>query len=234
MTRLWSAVPAAGIGLRMGAEVPKQYLPLAGRCVIEHTLDVLISHPRVAGVCVALNARDPYWPATAFAGHPRILTAVGGQERMNSVRSALEAIGRRGADDDWVMVHDAARPCLRSDDIDRLISQLWDDPVGGLLAVPVRDTMKLADGEKRVHQTVDRANLWHALTPQMFRIGVLRRAVDAAVEDGIVVTDEASAIEHIGLAPALVEGRSDNLKITHPADLPLAEFFLQRKPHARD
>jgi 2-C-methyl-D-erythritol 4-phosphate cytidylyltransferase len=218
----------------MGAEIPKQYLALAGRCVIEHALDVLVSHPRVAGVCVALNARDPYWESTAFAGHPRILTAVGGRERMNSVRSALDVIGPRSEEEDWVMVHDAARPCVRSDDIDRLVTRLWDDPVGGLLAVPVRDTMKAADGEKRVHQTVDRANLWHALTPQMFRIGVLRRALDAAAGSRILVTDEASAIEHIGLAPALVEGRSDNLKVTHPADLPLAEFFLRQKPQALD
>lgn len=234
MNPLWALVPAAGVGRRMGAEIPKQYLPLAGRCVIEHTLDVLLGHPRVTGVCVALQTQDPYWPTTAFAGHPRIVTAPGGRERVDSVRSALDAIASRSADDDWVMVHDAARPCLRPADVDRLIVRLRDDPVGGLLAIPVRDTMKRAGAGKRVDHTVDRTDLWHALTPQMFRIGVLRRALHAALADGIDVTDEASALEHIGLAPALVEGRSDNIKVTHPTDLPLAEFFLQRNQQGGD
>ena len=229
MSRLWAVVPAAGVGRRMGTEIPKQYLQLAGRCVIEHALDGLLGYPRVAGVCVALNAGDPYWQTTAFAGHPRVVIAAGGRERADSVRSALDAIAPQVVEDDWIMVHDAARPCLRTEDIDRLIAQLWDDPVGGLLAMPARDTMKMAAAGKRVERTVDRNNLWHALTPQMFRLGVLVRALDAALQTGITITDEASAVEHIGLTPALVEGRSDNIKVTHPADLPLAEFFLQQK-----
>lgn len=234
MRRLWAVVPAAGVGRRMGAGVPKQYLPLAGRCVIEHTLDVLLGHPGVSGVCVALQPGDPYWPKTAFAGHPRIVTAAGGRERVDSVLGALGILASRISDDDWVMVHDAARPCLHATDIDRLVTAVRDDPVGGLLAVPVRDTMKRAGAGGRVERTVDRGDLWHALTPQMFRIGVLRRALGAALADGIAVTDEAAALEHAGQAPVLVEGRSDNIKVTHPADLPLAEFFLQRQSRRGD
>jgi 2-C-methyl-D-erythritol 4-phosphate cytidylyltransferase len=140
--------------------------------------------------------------------------------------NALELLCDRATENDWVLVHDAARPCLRREDIDRLIETLADDPVGGLLAVPVRDTMKQADSAGRVHRTVARTDLWHAFTPQMFRLGLLRAALRGALDAGELVTDEAAAIERRGLAPRLVEGHGDNLKITRPEDLPLARLYL--------
>ena len=142
--------------------------------------------------------------------------------------NALEALAEQADEQDWVLVHDAARPCLRAEDIDHLISELNDHPVGGLLAVPVRDTMKRADNNGAIQQTVDRKNLWHALTPQMFRLGDLRDALTKAVSDGIEITDEASAMEHIGKQPKLVKGQWSNIKITHPEDLKLAEFYLEQ------
>ncbi|HXH01714.1 MAG TPA: 2-C-methyl-D-erythritol 4-phosphate cytidylyltransferase [Candidatus Competibacteraceae bacterium] len=226
--RHWAVVPAAGVGKRMQAARPKQYLRLAGRTVIEHTLHTLLAHPRIAGVVVAVAADDPYWPAQRLAAGKPLLTAPGGTERCHSVANALARLAGLAAADDWVLVHDAARPCLRHEDLDRLLDTLADDAVGGLLAVPVRDTLKQADAAERVTATVDRSRLWHALTPQMFRYGLLRRALDSALAAGILVTDEAAAVEALGLAPRLVEGRADNLKITRPEDLALAEFFMAK------
>ncbi len=226
MSRCWGVVPAAGVGKRMGAMVPKQYLPLAGRPVIEHTLEALLAEPRLARIVVALGADDRWWEAVRVSDPARIERAPGGAERAHSVLNALRQLSGRAAPDDWVLVHDAARPCLRPDDTARLIEQLADDLLGGLLAVPVRDTMKRADGAGRVEASVDRSTLWHALTPQMFRFGVLEAAIERALAAGVTVTDEASALEAVGLRPKLVEGRADNLKITRPEDLALAEFYL--------
>jgi 2-C-methyl-D-erythritol 4-phosphate cytidylyltransferase len=158
-----------------------------------------------------------------------VLTAPGGVERAESVANALTVLRERAADGDWVLVHDAARPCVRREDLVKLIAELRDDPVGGLLAVPVRDTMKQADAEQRCAATVDRSRLWHALTPQMFRLGALRAALRAALAAGVTVTDDASAMERVGLRPRLVEGHADNLKITRPEDLALAEFHLRQQ-----
>jgi 2-C-methyl-D-erythritol 4-phosphate cytidylyltransferase len=227
--RLWAILPAAGVGRRMGSTVPKQYLELAGRAVIEHALDLFVSHARIAGVVVALGVEDGYWEATAYAAHPRVRRAPGGAERCHSVLNALAALDGQADADDWVLVHDAARPCLRVDDLDRLIDGLLDDAVGGLLGIPVRDTMKRAGTGERIDTTVDRSSLWHAYTPQMFRLGLLRRALHEALEAGDLVTDDASAIERLGLAPRLIEGHADNIKITRAEDLPLAHFYLQRQ-----
>jgi len=227
----WVVLPAAGVGRRMGSAIPKQYLELTpGRTVIEHTLDLFLDHPRITGVAVALGAEDGYWSGTAYAEHPRVLRAAGGAERCHSVLNALDALAAGHARaDDWVLVHDAARPCLRRSDLDHLIDTLRDDPVGGLLAIPVRDTMKRADGSGRVQATVDRASLWHAYTPQMFRLGLLREALRLTLEAGVLVTDDASAMEYLGRAPLLVEGHADNLKITRAEDLPLARFYLEQQ-----
>jgi 2-C-methyl-D-erythritol 4-phosphate cytidylyltransferase len=227
--RLWAILPAAGVGRRMGSTVPKQYLELAGRAVIEHALDLFVSHARIAGVVVALGVEDGYWETTAYAAHPRVRRAPGGAERCHSVLNALAALDGQADADDWVLVHDAARPCLRPDDLERLIDGLLDDAVGGLLGIPVRDTMKRAGTGERIETTVDRSNLWHAYTPQMFRLGLLRRALHEALEAGDLVTDDASAIERLGLAPRLIEGHADNIKITRAEDLPLAHFYLQRQ-----
>lgn len=227
--RYWAIVPAAGIGRRMGAEVPKQYLPLGSRTVLEHTLDALYSEPRIRGVCVVHGVDDPYWGTLDYPAPRPLFEAPGGAERSDSVLNGILNLLGQAAPEDWVLVHDAARPCLRREDIARLIDALSEDEVGGLLAVPTRDTMKEADDRGRVVATLDRSVIWHALTPQMFRLQTLHEALVRARDDDRPVTDEASAVEHLGLKPRLVEGHADNLKITRPEDLALAEFHLQRQ-----
>ncbi len=229
--RYWAVVPAAGLGQRMGAAIPKQYLPLAGRPVIVRTLETLLRYPRLAGVVVALGAEDAWWPEVAggLDSTKPLRVVTGGAERGQSVLNGLEALREWAEPNDWVLVHDAARPCLSIEDLDRLLTDLTHDPVGGLLAVPVRDTLKQADDAGQVAVTVDRSRLWHALTPQMFRLGMLIDALRAALARGLRVTDEAAAMEVAGFAPRLVEGRADNLKITRPEDLALAEFYLTRR-----
>lgn len=220
LPEFWAVIPAAGVGARMAADRPKQYLALAGRTLIEHTLGCFLPHPTLKGVVVSLAEDDPYWPALACAPDPRIRRAPGGGERAESVLNALMQLSAEGAaDSDWVLVHDAARPNLAPADLDRLLAALADDPVGGLLAVPVRDTLKRADGHGRVAQTIDRSVVWQAFTPQMFRLGPLQRAIADALVARVAVTDEASAMEWAGLAPRLIEGRADNIKVTRPEDL---------------
>jgi 2-C-methyl-D-erythritol 4-phosphate cytidylyltransferase len=225
----WAVIPAAGVGRRFGAARPKQYLDLAGRPVIEHAMRPLLGHPRIRGLVVALDPADAYWADTQLAADPRVRRAAGGAERCHSVLNALELLATEADPEDWVLVHDAARPCLRAADLDRLIATLEDDPVGGLLGVPVRDTMKESDDSGRSVRTLPRARLWHAYTPQMFRLGLLRRALRGALEAGHLVTDDASAVELLGLAPRLVEGQADNIKITRVEDLGLARFYLQEQ-----
>jgi len=226
--RLWGVVPAAGIGRRMGADIPKQYLKLGDRTVLEHTLAALDSTHVFAGIVVSITRDDPYWPHLAPRLSCALFTAPGGSERVESVLNALDTLREHASDEDWVLVHDAARPCVRMQDITALIDVLEHDPVGGLLAIPLRDTMKQANAQQRSVATVDRRELWHALTPQMFRVGVLRSALRAAVAAGVTVTDDASAMEQAGYQPRLVEGHADNLKITRPEDLVLAEFYLRQ------
>lgn len=222
-------VPAAGSARRMGGSRPKQYLPLAGRTVIEWSLAPFLAHARTAAIVVVLADQDLRWPQTTLAGESKIATTVGGAERMDSVLAGLRALQDRAAPDDWVLVHDAARPCLSATDLDRLLNELNDDPVGGLLAAPVVDTLKRADDGSRVSQTVPREKLWRALTPQMFRRDILQRALEEALARGFAVTDEAQAVEALGLQPKLVAGDPDNLKITLPEDLPRAERILQSR-----
>ena len=229
--RYWAIMPAAGAGKRMGSTIPKQYLSLVGRPVIAHTLDTLLGYSRVAGLVVAISPEDEWWPevvARMVTDKP-LQVVTGGAERCHSVLNGLEILWEWAHPDDWVLVHDAARPCLTTSDLDRLLAELADDSVGGLLAVPVRDTLKQVDDAQRIMATVDRSRLWHALTPQMFRLGMLRDALRATLETGQLVTDEAAAMEAAGFAPRLVEGRADNVKITRPEDLALAEFYLTRR-----
>jgi 2-C-methyl-D-erythritol 4-phosphate cytidylyltransferase len=213
----------------MGGSRPKQYLPLAGRTVIEWSLAPFLAHARTAAIVVVLADQDLRWPQTTLAGESKIATTVGGAERMDSVLAGLRALQDRAAPDDWVLVHDAARPCLSATDLDRLLNELNDDPVGGLLAAPVVDTLKRADDGSRVSQTVPREKLWRALTPQMFRRDILQRALEEALARGFAVTDEAQAVEALGLQPKLVAGDPDNLKITLSEDLPRAERILQSR-----
>lgn len=225
----WVVVPAAGVGKRMGAKIPKQYLELDGRLVIEHTLERVLLHPAIDGLYIALSEEDRYWENTEFAKHPDLVRVDGGSERCFSVLNALQALARHAHPDDWVLVHDAARPCLRRADVTHLIQMLESHPAGGLLGMPVRDTMKRTSDTDQVSSTVDRQNLWHAFTPQMFRFGKLYAAMQGAIGAGHLVTDEASAIEWSGEQPLMVEGHPDNIKITRPEDLPLAEFFLRKQ-----
>lgn len=225
----WVVVPAAGSGNRMGAALPKQYLELAGRTVIEHALARFTSHPLISGIVVALAERDEAWPHLSLSSTCPLITVSGGVDRHLSVLNALRRLAELAQPGDWVLVHDAARPCLRRSDLDRLIAMLQDHPVGGLLGVPVPDTLKRVDTRGDVMETLARNGVWRAQTPQMFRLAALTRALEAAVAAGIAVTDEAGAMEHAGHAVRMVEGHPDNIKITAPEDLALAEIFLRRQ-----
>jgi len=224
---LWCVVPAAGRGTRVGGDRPKQYQWLAGRPLIEHTLARLAAHPQIAGLLVMLSAGDPHWSGVeALQGKP-VRTAVGGTERSDSVLAGLDALPAVVGMDDFVLVHDAARPCVRLADIDKLI-ELAAATDGGLLGAPLRDTLKHADAADRVERTEARERRWRAFTPQMFRRGPLSTALREAARLGMKVSDEAMAMEQAGFAPLLVEGAEDNIKVTTAADFALAEFLLGR------
>ena len=223
--RFWAVVPAAGVGKRMNADRPKQYLELAGKTVIEHTLLRLLSANIFTAVAVAISKEDPYWPELDVSVHEQVITADGGKERADSVLSALKSIRDLASDEDWVLVHDAARPCITVTDINLLIDTLRTDDVGGILALSSHDTLKDVEG-KNIVGTLDRSHIWRALTPQMFKYGSLKNALEIA-EGNPAITDEASALELQGLQPKIVEGRSDNIKITRPEDLALAQFYME-------
>jgi len=219
-------VPAAGIGARMGNKCPKQYLPLDGKPILQHTLERL-NRPWIAGIVVCVAQNDTWFAQLKL---PRqVIQAPGGAQRCHSVLNGLYALSSQAQPQDWVLVHDAARPCVRIQDIDTLRHQLSHHPVGGLLALPVRDTMKRANPQAQSVETISRLHLWHALTPQMFRFELLTQALQQALTQGIIVTDEAQAIEHLGYQPQLIEGHADNIKITHPADLTLAQLYLRHQ-----
>ncbi|WP_027156955.1 2-C-methyl-D-erythritol 4-phosphate cytidylyltransferase [Methylobacter luteus] len=226
-TKFWGIVPAAGVGKRMQSNRPKQYLELAGKTVIEQALSRLLQADVFEAIAVAISREDPYWPQLPIAKHEKILTAAGGKERADSVLSALRSINGKASDNDWVLVHDAARPCITASDIHHLIACLIHDEVGGILALSSHDTLKnVQDG--RIDGTLDRNHIWRALTPQMFRYGMLKSALEEA-EGNPAITDEASALELKGLKPKIVEGRPDNIKITRPEDLPLAQFYMEQQ-----
>jgi 2-C-methyl-D-erythritol 4-phosphate cytidylyltransferase len=228
--KLWAIVPAAGAGRRMSTNIPKQYLPLGEKTVLEHTLDTLLACTQLAGVVVVLSADDGYWPELQDRyARERLETVTGGAERCHSVLNGLVYLAGKADADDWVLVHDAARPCVRLADIDTLINTLSATAHGGLLGVPVADTMKQVDAEDRITATVARESLWHAYTPQMFRAGMLRAALQHAIDKDLLVTDEASAMELAGYQPRMVQGQRDNIKITVPSDLELAAFYLRTR-----
>ena len=226
---LHAIVPAAGIGSRMRATLPKQYLPLAGTSVIEQTLKRLLQVRGVGNILVAISESDTCWPGLGISSHRRIHKVNGGRERADSVLNGLRLLRQKADDNDWVLVHDAARPCVQVTEIEQLIETCSSRGEGGLLATPVHDTMKRSDNANRILETVPRDNLWHACTPQIFRLGELTEAIVTALESGYPVTDEASAMEQAGQHPLLVECSSSNIKITRPDDLALAEFYLGRE-----
>lgn len=226
-TPLWCVVPAAGHGTRVGGDRPKQYLSLAGRPLIEHTLERLAAHPQIAGLLVVLSADDRLWPRINSIGGKPVRATVGGAERSDSVLAGLDALPESVDAEDFVLVHDAARPCVRLADISRLITRVKRTD-GGLLGAPLRDTLKRANSDGRIELTEPRESRWRAFTPQIFRRAQLSMALRAAAGHGRVVSDEAMAMELAGFAPLLVEGAEDNLKVTTFADFALAEFLLTR------
>ncbi|AXF76717.1 2-C-methyl-D-erythritol 4-phosphate cytidylyltransferase [Erwinia tracheiphila] len=218
-----AVVPAAGIGSRMLSEHPKQYMTIRGKTLLEYAIDSLLVHPAISRVIVAINPVDPHFSGLPIAADPRISVVTGGKERADSVLAGLHV----AAAERWVLVHDAARPCLHPDDLMRLLALTVTNDIGGILAAPVRDTMKRAAQDKlAVAHTVDREGLWHSLTPQLFPLALLRDCLQKALRDGVNITDEASALEYCGYQPQLVVGRSDNIKVTRPEDLALAAFYL--------
>ena len=231
--QLWCLLPAAGIGQRMGADLPKQYLPLAGQTLLEVTLAVMHQAFPQATLVLPLHPKDRWWPEVERnlkQNHPdlQLLTCIGGTERADSVLAGLELLKDQAQADDWVLVHDVARPCVSRQDLQQLWSQLQSSPCGGLLAAPVADTMKRSNADQQVLETVERKQLWHALTPQMFRFALLKQSLETALSQGLAITDEASALEAAGYQPQLVAGSRNNLKVTLPEDLPLAEKILQK------
>lgn len=225
--KFFAVIPAAGIGRRVGGDRPKQYLEIAGRTVLEWTVSRIATFERVRRVVIPVAADDDYFTPLACRLPAKCSAVVGGAERCHSVLNGLDALAGEAAPDDWVLVHDAARPCVQESEIERLIGELENHDCGGLLGVPVRDTLKRCDAQGSVVDTLDRTGLWQAQTPQMFRFALLRSSLEAALADGALVTDEAQAVERAGHRPRVVLGHTDNLKITHPDDLEAANRILQ-------
>ncbi|BCO17672.1 2-C-methyl-D-erythritol 4-phosphate cytidylyltransferase [Alteromonas sp. KC3] len=234
--RVVAVIPAAGVGSRMQADRPKQYLMLGSKTILEHTIDALVNHPKIDDVVVAISAGDAYFAELELNGKA-IRVVEGGKERADSVLNGIATL----APTDWALVHDAARPCVDEEDISSLLNVMNDNSVaGGILATPVRDTMKRATASpntlatiRTISHTEERTDLWHALTPQLFPAGLLKHALETGLAAGANITDEASAMELAGHKVAMINGSPANIKITHPADLPLAEFYLQQKLRER-
>lgn len=227
--RYWAVIPAAGVGRRMKSDVPKQYLEIQGKTLMEHTLQRLLDFSLLERLVVLLGEDDEYYQDIKLLRDPRVILAKGGRERYHSVMNGLSVLDELAEDTDWILVHDIARPCIRRSDLDWLVKALEEHPVGGLLGLPVRDTMKRSNDEGEIAQTVDRVNLWHALTPQMFRLKPLIDSLNLAMEVNAEVTDEASAMEFAGYKPLMVEGHGDNIKVTRSSDLALASLYLQQQ-----
>lgn len=226
MTSYFALIPAAGIGARFQADCPKQYLKIHDQPILERVINLFSAQKYIEKVVVVLHATDSWWP-TLKLNHPeKIITVIGGQERVHSVLLGLDFLKNYAKKDDFILVHDAARPCLQEKYIAKLIHELKKNSVGGLLALPVVDTLKRADKNNNVVETVSREQLWQAQTPQCFRFQLLKSSIEKALSDNIIVTDESSAIEYAGHHPALILGDARNIKITYPEDLALAEKFL--------
>jgi len=226
---VWAIVPAAGIGSRMQADRPKQYLDLDGKTVLEQTIQRLASHPRIAGIVIAIAEHDSWWNNISLDFDCQLHTVDGGDTRADSVFNALIGLAdlTDPNDDPWVLVHDAARPCLRHQDIDHMLETLCHHEVGGVLGIPVNDTVKRVNGNLEIEETVCRQGLWRAATPQMFRLQLLAQVLKKAKQQQQIVTDDASAMELAGYQPKMVLGHSDNIKITVSHDLALASLFLK-------
>jgi 2-C-methyl-D-erythritol 4-phosphate cytidylyltransferase len=232
--KVWIIVPAAGSGRRMGSERPKQYLSLMGETVIEKTLNRLLAVNRAAGITVAISSDDLFFSTLPVAKNPIVNTTSGGSERSDSVLAGLKSLQIKAALSDWVLVHDAARCCIRVDVINHMLSELKDSGVGGILGVPVSDTLKQVNHDSQIESTLDRSQIWQAQTPQLFRYGLLKKALEYALDRQYPITDEASAIELLGYDVKMCMGHYDNIKITHPDDLALAEMLLMRQKERKE
>lgn len=226
--RYWFVIPAAGIGSRMGADKPKQYLMLGNKTILEHTITRILNLPNLAGVVVPLSIQDNFWKSLTILQHPLVHTIHGGAQRADSVLNGLNYLADKAHNQDWVLVHDAARPCVTIENIQKLCDDLAGNEVGGILAVPVSDTLKQVVSNK-IQTTVDRSALWQAQTPQLFRYKLLRDCLIQTLARSENITDESSAVELCGYQPKVVEGRTDNIKVTRPDDLLLAEFILKQQ-----
>jgi 2-C-methyl-D-erythritol 4-phosphate cytidylyltransferase len=225
-TPLVVIVPAAGVGKRMKVNCPKQYLKINQKTILEHTVIRLASHPMIKKIIIALGAEDEYFAETHLSEKAEVFVVDGGKERVDSVLSGLNIIDPN--EFPWVLVHDAARPCLTLNDLDTLIDACLAINIGGILASPVRDTMKRSNNNL-IQETIERENLWHALTPQMFPTTQLKTSIEQALSAQVLITDEASAIEFSGGKSQLISSSSENIKITHPDDLALAEFIINKQ-----
>lgn len=221
----WVVIPAAGVGARVGAAKPKQYIAIDGEAMLLRSLRPFLEADFVEGVVLALSANDTWWPELNFS-HPKLQLCIGGTERADSVLAGLSTLNL--AADSWVMVHDAARPCITGAQLQLLFEQLQGTE-GGLWAIPVADTLKQASADQHSVATIDRNQIWRAQTPQMFKFGELQQALASALAQGLSITDEASAIEYSGGRPTLVEGFNENIKVTYPSDVALAEFYLKQQ-----
>ena len=226
--KYWVVIPAAGEGLRMDVGKPKQYISINNKTIIEHTIDCFIYREEIEKIIVAISKEDEFWATLEISGHDKIMTASGGKERYQSVLNSLQMLSGEAKDDDWVMVHDAARPCLNQSAIDRLIIELKTHDIGGILAMPCRDTMKRASDTGEIDGTVERQSLWHAQTPQMFKYGKLLLAIQDALKNKAAITDEAMAVERLGFKPMLVLGHQENIKLTYKDDLESLKAYLDR------
>jgi 2-C-methyl-D-erythritol 4-phosphate cytidylyltransferase len=224
--KYWAIVPAAGKGMRMGGKKPKQYLTVAGKTIIEHSLAPLLNNNRIHKIVLVLAENDSYWRTLPLAEHSKIIVVFGGAERCHSVFNGVEALQTYAYDQDWVLVHDAARPLLSNDDLEKLILETQDDPIGGLLGVPIHATIKLVSDDNHVLETIPRSHLWRAFTPQIFRYGVLMEALTKTLPDN-PTSDCAKAVEQLGHSPLMVEGRGDNIKVTRPTDITWVARLLQ-------
>ncbi len=225
--KIWAIVPAAGFGQRMGMEVPKQYLEINDKAILEITLSKLLENKNIEQIVVCIAIDDERWPELEISKNPKIKQTGGGSSRALSVMNGLSYIENLAEDEDWVLIHDAARPCLSQNLLNNLLNKLSDDQVGGILAVPVKDTLKVSDSSgTTIDKTLDRSQIWHAQTPQIFRYGLLKKAMHNALCSSLKITDESSAMEYAGHKIKLIESDSSNLKITTKDDLILAKYFL--------
>jgi len=227
--KLWAVVPAAGQGRRVGGAVPKQYLEIAGIPILAHSLNRLAAVRQVDAIFVGISQTDRHWQRLPLPHGMQVACYTGGQSRAETVWLGLQALQEYASADDWVLVHDAARPCVQVKDIDALISAVVPSLEGGLLAVPITDTIKVADQESTAKQTMDRRMLWRAQTPQLFRFSVLCTALQAVAHDLESISDESAAVEKLGLKPLIVQSAMGNIKITNSEDIQLAEFFLGKQ-----